>query len=166
MDKPEKIVTAEQAFAQMAQLCSRKECCVWDVRQKLKRMSVSEEAAGAIIDRLKKGRYIDEARYVRNYIHDKLAFNKWGKMKIVLSLRQKQIPAEVIAAAFEEFSESQLSESLPQLLEAKRKTVKGNSPYEINGKLIRYALGRGYSMKEVLRCMREMNIDELPDETE
>jgi len=112
MDKPEKIITIEQAFAQMARLCSRKECCVWDVRQKLKRMSVSEEAAGAIIDRLKKGRYIDEARYTRNYIHDKLTFNKWGRMKIVLSLRQKQIPAEVIDAAFEEFTESQLSESL------------------------------------------------------
>lgn len=166
MDKPEKIVTPEQAFAQMAQLCARKECCVWDVRQKLKRMSLSEEAVGAIIDRLTKGRFIDEARYSRNFIHDKLVFNKWGKMKIVLSLRQKRIPTEVIDAAFEEFSERQLSESLPQLLEAKRKTVKGNSPYEINGKLIRYALGRGYPMNEVLRCMREMNINELPDETE
>jgi len=44
--------------------------------------------------------------------------------------------------------------------------VKGQSAYEINGKLIRYALGRGFSMKEILACMQKMKLDELPDEME
>lgn len=166
MDKPEKRVTAEQAFAQMARLCSRKECCVGDIKMKLQRLAVSDEAAGEIIARLIKGRYIDEARYTRNFIHDKIAFNKWGKIKITLSLRQKQIPSEVIEAAFAEFTDNELNASLEQLLLAKRKNVKGGSPYEINAKLIRYALGRGFVMKEIMRCMQKMNLDELPDETE
>lgn len=166
MDKPEKMINGEQAFVQMARLCSRKECCVWDIQQKLKRMKISEETAVTVIDRLKKERYVDESRFARNYIHDKFAFNKWGKVKILFSLRQKKISDEVIEAAFAEFSESELNASLRQLLEAKRKTVKGNSPHEINGKLIRYALGRGYPIKEILSCMQQMNLEELPNETE
>jgi regulatory protein len=166
MKKPEKTITPEQAFAQMARLCSRKECCIWDVRRKLQRLQIQDESAERVIDQLKKDRYIDEARYVRNYIHDKSAFNKWGKVKIVLSLRQKQIPAEVIDAALAEFSDTALNAPLLQLMEAKRKTVKGGSAYEINGKLIRYALGKGYPMKEILNCMQKMDMDELPYETE
>lgn len=166
MDKPEKITTAEQAFLQMSRLCSRKECCVWEIQQKLQRMCISDGNAEQIILRLKKGRYIDEARYARNYIHEKLTYNRWGKIKIVLSLRQKKIPDEVIQTAFAEFSDNEFNASLQPLLEFKRKTVKGSSHFEINGKLIRYALGRGYPMKEILSCMRKMNLDELPDETE
>jgi len=166
MDNPESIVTAEQAFERMARLCSQKECCTLDVRRKLRRMQIPEETVACIITRLKKERYIDEARYTRSYIHDKLSFNKWGKKKIVLSLQQKQIPATVIEDAFSVFSDTSLNASLLPLLEAKRKTVKGQSAYEKNGKLIRYALGRGFSMKEILACMQKMNLNELPDETE
>jgi len=166
MDKSERIVTAEQAFEQMARLCSQKECCTFDVKRKLHRMQIPEEAVADIISRLKEARYIDEARYTRSYIHDKLTFNKWGKKKIMLSLKQKQIPDKIIEDAFSLFSDTSLNASLLPLLEAKRKTVKGQSAYEINGKLIRYALGRGFSMKEILACMQKMKLDELPDEME
>lgn len=166
MDRPKKTTTAEQAFMQMTRLCSMKECCVWDIQQKLKRMYISEGDAEQIVIRLKKGRYVDEARYARNYIHDKLSFDKWGKIKIALSLRQKKIPDEVIVSAFAEFNDNEFNASLQPLLEAKRKTIHGSTPYEMNGKLIRYALGRGYPMKEILSCLRKMDLDELPDETE
>lgn len=128
-------------------------------------MHLPEELSTDIIGRLIKERYIDEERYVHSYIHDKLSFNKWGKKKIALYLQQKHIPSEVIEAAFSEFSDNSLNASLQPLLEAKRKTVTGRSTYEINGKLIRYALGRGFSMKEILACMQKMNVDDLPDDT-
>jgi regulatory protein len=166
MDKPENMITAEQAFERMARLCSQKECCTLDVSKKLRRMQMPEETVADIIARLRKERYIDEVRYTRSYIHDKLTFNKWGKKKIVLSLQQKQIPAHIIEDAFSQFSDTTLNASLLPLLEAKRKTVKGKSAYEINGKLIRYALARGFAMQEILACMRKININELPDATE
>jgi regulatory protein len=115
---------------------------------------------------LKKERYIDEKRFIRSYIYDKLRFNKWGRRKITLFLNQKQLPRELIEEAFSEFSGDSFGESLLPVLEKKWKTVKGRSDYEKQGKLIRYALGRGFSMDEVMACMKKMQIGEAFDEAE
>lgn len=165
MDKKGRIITEEGAYAKMARICSRKEYAPSDIARKLRRMELSEPIVNKIIDRLKKERYIDEKRFIRSYIHDKLRFNKWGKRKIALSLRQKQLPQELIDELFSEISDASFGESLQPILEKKWKSVKGRSEYEKRGKLIRYALGRGFSMDEVMACMKKMQIDGMADET-
>lgn len=165
MAKSEKIITQEQALSRMASVCAKKECCPLDIRRKLQRMSFSDEAIQQIIQKLKKENYLNEERYTRLFISDKLRFNKWGKAKIVAALRQKNIPAEIIEQAFSEFPDEALSESLQSQLEKKWKTIKGNSEYEKSGKLIRFALSRGFSMNEILRCMRKMDLTDIPDES-
>ncbi len=93
------------------------------------------------------GKFIDDKRFIRSFINDKLHFNKWGRIKIEASLRQKHVPKELIDEVFSEFSSSDLNEPLQPLLEKKIKTITAGSEYERNGKLIRYALGRGLSNK-------------------
>ncbi len=146
----------EQAYKRMTRLCSRREYCVFDIRQKLRGMGLSEEGEEAVIQQLKEGRFIDEARYARGFIRDKLRFNRWGRKKIELVLRQKQLPGEMIEQAFMEFSEEELSASLPGLLKKKWPTVTGASMYEREGKLIRFALGRGFGMEEIRRCLEKL----------
>ncbi len=146
----------EQAFRRMTRLCSRGEYCVFDIRQKLRGMDLSEEEKEAVIQKLKEGRFIDEARYAHSFIGDKLRFNRWGRKKIELMLHQKQLPGEVINQAFMDFSEEELSASLPGLLKKKWPTVTGASAYEKEGKLIRFALGRGFSMEEIRLCLDQL----------
>ena len=89
-----------------------------------------------------------------------------GHNKNNQALRQKKIPFDVIEAAFAEFTDNELNAQLEQLLLSKRKSVKGKSAYEINTKLIRYALGRGFAMQDILHCMKKLNLNDLPDVTE
>lgn len=158
MDREGKKITEERVYAKMARICSQKECAPFDIARKLRRMDLPEPVVYKIIDRLKKEKYIDEKRFIRSYIHDKLHFNKWGKRKIALSLKQKQLPQALIHEAFSELPGASFGESLQPILEKKWKSVKGRSDYEKRGKLIRYALGRGFSMDEVMACMKEMQI--------
>jgi len=164
MKQQEKIVTPEQAYARMTRICARKEVAPFDIRQKLLRLNLTDDVVELLLERLIKERYIDERRYTESYIREKLHFNKWGKRKIELHLAQKRISPDVVRDVFTQFSESQLSESLLSLLEKKRKSVTGRSEYERNGKLIRYALGRGFSMQEIGRCLKMMDVDSYPDE--
>lgn len=164
MKQQEKIVTPEQAYARMTRICARKEVAPFDIRQKLLRLNLTDDVVELLLERLIKERYIDERRYTESYIREKLHFNKWGKRKIELHLAQKRISPDVVRDVFTQFSESQLSESLLSLLEKKRKSVTGRSEYERNGKLIRYALGRGFSMQEISRCLKMMDVDSYPDE--
>ena len=39
------------------------------------------------------------------------------------------------------------------LLASKKRQVKADSEYELNGKLIRFALGRGFGMDIIRRCI-------------
>lgn len=164
MKQKEKIVTPEQAYARITRICARKEYAPFDIRQKLLRLNLTDDVVELLLERLIKERYIDERRYTESYIREKLHFNKWGKRKIELHLAQKRISPDVVRDVFTQFSESQLSESLLSLLEKKRKSVTGRSEYERNGKLIRYALGRGFSMQEISRCLKMMDVDSYPDE--
>ncbi|WP_298650433.1 regulatory protein RecX [uncultured Proteiniphilum sp.] len=166
MDKNGRRITEEKAYAKMARICSQKECAPCDIARKLGRMELPRPVIDKIIDRLKKEKYMDEKRFIRSYIHDKLHFNKWGRRKIILSLKQKQLPQDLIEEVLSEFSGASFGESLQPILEKKWKTVKGKSDYEKRGKLIRYVLSRGFSMDEVMACMKKMRIGEIFDETE
>ncbi|WP_158602616.1 regulatory protein RecX [Proteiniphilum sp. X52] len=166
MDKKGKIITEEAAYARMARTCSQKECAPFDITRKLKRMELTEPVIDKIIHRLKKEKFLDEKRFIRSYIHDKLHFNKWGKGKIALFLKCKQLPQELIEEGFAEFSDISFGLSLQPMLEKKWKSVTGKSDYEKRGKLIRYALGRGFSMEEVMACMKRMEMGDAFDETQ
>ena len=72
-----------------------------------------------------------------------------------MALRQKGIPNEPIDAGLNEIDEREYRQTLKALLQRKRKTVKGKTAYEQNGKLIRLALGKGYEMNEILRVLKQ-----------
>jgi len=148
----------------MAHICSQKECCVFDIKQKLRRKELSDAEIEQVIEKLVANKYIDEARFTRIYIDDKLRFNKWGAQKIKNHLRAKFVPTTIIENAFSEIENDKLTHALPDLLAKKRKSVKGKSEYEINTKLIRYALGKGFMMSDVLKCLKSMNVNDLPDD--
>ena len=166
MDNNSKSITEEKAYARMARVCSQKECAPSDILRKLLRLELSEEVAKRVVDRLKRERYLDDKRFVRSYINDKLHFNKWGKRKIALFLKQKNFSQSLIDEVFAEFTDDSMNQSLRPLLEKKWKNVTAKSTYEKRTKLIRYALGRGFSMEAVLNCLREMEIEEEFDERE
>lgn len=142
----------------MARICSQKECSPYDISQKLMRLGLSGQARVEIVNQLKSNNYLNEERYTRSFVNDKLRFNKWGRKKIEINLRQKQITQSVINDVFSDYSDSTLNQSLQPLLENKWKSVKGNSEYEKTGKLIKYALGRGFEMKDILNCLKSMNL--------
>jgi regulatory protein len=50
---------------------------------------------------------------------------------------------------------------LRPLLKQKRKTIKANSDYELNQKLMRFAVGRGFTFDIIRQCI---DVEEEPDE--
>ncbi len=149
----------KKPYAKMSRICSMKECCSFDIRQKLQRTGLSEKEVSQIISQLQKNRYIDDARYAQSFINDKLRFNKWGKNKIILALVQKRIDKKIIEEAFSELPGNLLQAELKPLLEKKAQTIKANSAYEKRNKLIRFALGRGFEMSDILEYMDKISLE-------
>lgn len=156
MEQKPKTISESKALSRMANLCARREYCVFDIETKLKRYNLDKETIEKIITRLIKEKYIDEVRYTRGFIKDKIRFNRWGKTKIEFALRQKRVPEDIVAEAFLEYTDEELNNSLQDLLQAKWKTIKGDSDYEKRNKLIRFGLSRGFEMNNILKCIKNI----------
>ncbi len=150
MEETPKKISEKKAFSKMATLCAKREYCVFDIKTKLFRYELDVESIERIVEQLKKEKYIDELRFARSFIYDKMRFNKWGRVKIDFGLRQKRVPQAIISEAFIDFTDEQLNDSLEDVLSAKWKTIKEKTEQDKRTKLIRFALGRGFEMNHIL----------------
>lgn len=145
-----------QALNRIAAYCSRAERCEFDVRKKLTAWELPSEAVERIVRRLKQEHFLDDTRFTKSFINDKLKFNKWGKNKIVFELRKRNIKEPVYTPILDELSGSEFEEQLMHILSVKIKSVKGKNDYEKKTKLIRFALGRGFSMDLSIKCVDKL----------
>ncbi|GHU72966.1 hypothetical protein FACS189413_16800 [Bacteroidia bacterium] len=148
-----KSTTYEQALHQLATYCSRTEHCSFDLRQKMTNWEINPSDQEKIIQRLQKEGFLSNERFCNAFVKDKSRFNKWGSRKIRYELMKKQIPQNLIQEALQLIDSQESTEQLKQLLEQKRKTVKGANDYEINQKLIRFAVGRGFDVEAISRIL-------------
>lgn len=109
--------------------------------------------------RLVKEKFIDEERYSRAFAADKLNYNKWGRMKIRQALALKRIPDDIAETVLDEIDSEEYIRILTPLLKAKRKSTKAASDYELNAKLIRFAMGRGFTMDVIRECLPDNDFD-------
>jgi regulatory protein len=138
----------EKALDKMRRLCSRREYCVSDIRAKLmKELDGDVQKVETAINKLKDEKYVDDLRYATAYARDKASISGWGATKIRYMLSAKGVAKDVISEALNEVDEVKASTRLEKLLENKYKSLKDDPQWKI--KLLRFALGRGYSYDEV-----------------
>lgn len=143
--------------------CSVAERCPSEVTEKLRRWGADEEQIPVVITHLEKERYLDAARFCRFFVRDKYRFNQWGRLKIVQALRMKQLDSVQIQEGLDEIDEEEYLQVLERLLKQKARSVKAVSEYERNAKLVRFAAGRGFTMDEILKVVKQVDADESMD---
>lgn len=148
-----KELTEKEVWNKVTAYCSIAERCSADVVDKLQKWGVERDILSNITSKLVEEKYIDEKRYSFAFVNDKYRFAKWGKVKIAQALKQKQIPEDVYDLALKDVDENEYLDILRNLLNAKRKTIHAKNEYEQNGKLIRFALSRGFEMKDIRHCI-------------
>ncbi len=148
-----KETTEQEALSKLSALCSRAEHSSGEMREKMRRWQLPADAAERVLERLVAERYIDDSRYCRLFVRDKLRFDRWGRRKIEQALYRKGIGAADIDAALDAVTDDEWLAALRPLLAAKRRTVKSENPYEASAKLVRFAMGRGFDIRLVRLCI-------------
>lgn len=161
-----KEMTEQEAYLRLTALCAQAEHCQQEMRDKMKRWTVDETVQNRIIARLVKERYIDDERYARAFVKDKIRYNKWGRRKVQQALWLKRIDADIQQKVLDEIDEKEYLDVLRPLLKQKRKTIKAQSDYELNQKLLRFALGRGFTFDIIRQCIDVDEEPEYADETD
>ena len=153
-------LTDEEALNPVASNSSAAEHYRAEVNEKLQRWGIAYETIARILERLETEKYIDDERYCRAFVNDKFRFAKWGKMKIAQGLYMKKIPSDVAWRHLNEIDDEEYLSILRDLLASKRKSIHAKDDYELNGKLMRFAVSRGFELKDIRRCI------EIPEEEE
>ena len=140
-------------LSKAATYASRCEHCESEVREKLLSWGCSEEETDKIIAYLIEERYIDNQRYANSYTKDKFRFNHWGKYKISMMLRSKDISNEIIEDALCQIDEEEYLDKLQQILHDKLRSLKYSSEYEKKGKLFKFAQSRGFESSAISKVI-------------
>lgn len=147
-----------EALRKLGDLCARGEHCSGEMAEKLRKWGIAADAQERIIDKLIDYKYIDDERFTRSFVRDKIAFNKWGRRKIEQALWQKRIPQSISQPILDEIEPEEYLNVLRPLLKSKYPAIKAETDYERSIKLIKYAMGRGFTLDLIRQCIDDASI--------
>ena len=156
-----KEVSEQGAFLQLSALCAQAEHCQHEMLEKMQKWGLSDEAQARVMEKLVSGRYVDDERYARAFVSDKVRYNKWGSRKVEQALWQKHIDEDIRQRVLDEVTDSEYISVLRPLLQQKRKSLRAVNDYEQNQKLVRFALGRGFTFDIIRQCL---DVDKTVDD--
>jgi len=153
--------TENDAYLTLAALCAQAEHCQYEMLEKMHRWELSEEAQARVMAKLIKERYVDDERYAHAFVKDKIRYNKWGRRKVEQALWQKRIDEDIRKRVLDEVDDDEYLSILIPLLKQKRKSIKAQNDYELNQKLMRFALGRGFTFDIIRQCLNPEDLETL-----
>ena len=95
-------MTEQQALLKLTTLCTQAEHCSQEMIDKMKKWELPEDAIARNMEFLTEKKFIDDERFARFFINDKIKYNKWGRRKVEQALWMKHIPKDISDPIFEE----------------------------------------------------------------
>jgi regulatory protein len=124
---------------------------------KMTKWEIPEEAQARIMEHLVSNKYVDDERYCRAFVHDKMEYNHWGRRKIEQALYVKHVDKAIQTKVLDEIPDSDFIDILRPLLDQKRRQTRADNDYEMNIKLMRFAASRGFTIDQIRQCIEEVD---------
>ena len=162
MLQKKKPITEQEALQKLSALCARAEHSSGEMLEKMRRWQLSEDARERVLARLIDEKFVDDERFARLFVREKIRFDRWGRRKIEQALYQKGVASDISRRVLDEVDDEAYVAELKKLIAAKRRSVTAESDYELRAKLTKYALGRGFGYNVIRQCID--GADELLDQ--
>ena len=121
--------------------CAKSEHCAADVRRKLYEWGAPEDLSDGIVENLYKNDFLNDARFCAAYVHDKVAFQSWGRLKIQAGLRALDLSESEIRKSIDGIEENIYFSNLRSLIASRRS--------DSQDKLLRFLAQRGFTYDEI-----------------
>ena len=101
---------------------------------------------------------MNEERYARSFARGKFRIKKWGKLKIRMALKKREVNFKCIDFAMLEIDEKTYLNTLRELLQKKNDILKETNLYKRKMKLINYLVNRGYEYDLIHDALVELKL--------
>ena len=159
-------MTEQQVMQKLSALCAQAEHCSYEMTEKMRRWGIEEEVQARVMARLTEEKYIDDERYCRLFVREKIKFNKWGRRKVEQALMAKRIDRGIAQRVLDEVDDEDYLAVLRPLIKSKRRQLKPMSDYEKTGKLMRFAMSRGFTTDIIRQCLDGADEVEIEEDEE
>ena len=144
MYQAKKTYTVEEALVKLQKYCAYQDSCHREVEQKLKQMHMIPEAIERVIVDLIQDNHLNEERFAKAYVRGKFSIKKWGKVRLTLELKQRQISQYVIKTALAEIDPEEYLQTFHKLAKKKALNMSESNPFKRKKKLADYLIYRGW----------------------
>ena len=136
--------TVVEATKKLEHYCAYQERCHKEVILKLKSMNMIPEAIDAIVVHLLEHNFLNEERFAKTYARGKFRIKKWGKRRLTLELKKKDISKYNVNQALREIDNDEYIGVFNDLAEKKANSIKESNSFKKKKKLVDYLLYRGW----------------------
>ncbi|WP_425076601.1 regulatory protein RecX [Psychroserpens sp. S379A] len=151
-----KTYTVDEAKNRLERYCAYQERCHKEVSQKLYEMRMIPEARDLIIVHLLQHNFLNEERYAKAFVRGKFRIKKWGKQRLQLELKRKDINKTIIALALKEIDAEDYLNTFNELAKKKLEAISESNSQKRRKKLADYLFYRGWESQLVYDKIREL----------
>ena len=124
--RTDKTLSPDEAMMRMENFCAYRERCPKEVRTKLTELGMRGQDAAQIFEVLRDDGFFNEERFALAFASGKFRMNHWGRVRIRMELKMRDIDPALIAQALDAIDEGEYLRVLQQLLDKKRRQYEGD----------------------------------------
>ena len=155
-----KKIDYQKALEKAMRYCVYQERCVLDVENRLLAWGLSKSDWDKLIDALIDQDFLNENRYIEDYVRGKFLIKKWGRNKIKAGLLQKKIRGTEVEKNLRGIDEEYYKKTINYLIEKKKALLNQKDDLELRDKLYRYLLSKGYESEIVVSELKINNLSQ------
>ena len=142
-----------EAQKKLQRFCAYQERCPQEVWVKLYSLGLSKSNSEAIVGYLIEQDFLNEKRFACSFARGKFNQKKWGKNKILLELKKRNISDYNCNKALLEINEADYEETFSSLFEKRKEMVKHYSTIVQKRKIMDYLLYRGWEKDRIYTAL-------------
>ncbi len=144
----------EMVLKKLELSCAKRENSPADIRIKLHKLGIDENS-DEYIDQLKAKGYIDETRFAKSFVHDKLKFNKWGKIRLKHELHAREISEGTIDNALKTIDTDNYEATVYKELEKKASAINTTDKMKLQKRIMSFGHSRGYEYELIIYYLKD-----------
>lgn len=150
-------LTYSQALSRIKNYCAYQERCHSEVREKLFSLGLTKSERENLIAQLISEDYLNEERFAIQFAGGKFRMKKWGKSKIEMELKARNVSDFCIRKALSLIDENAYEDTFYKLAEKKRLSLKGEKNIFTRKRKIKdYLLAKGFSTDVIYPYLAEV----------
>jgi regulatory protein len=162
LNRQNKIYQAKQTALN---ILSRRDHSKKELERKLYQRKIEKEIIEEVIQELSNLNYLDDVRFTKEYLEEKLRLKTSGKEKIKKELFAKGVSRDIIIDVLDEKGDIDETDVALNLANKKMKLIsrKNQDKWKIKQKIYSFLLSRGYDYETIEKVLNNINFDLKPE---